>query len=297
MQIRRTGLSLLAATVVLTLATSGCGDSGDGKPDVTVATPTGLSVSVLQWRTDYTIRRMQLEVTNAGPSPITVTAARLTSTALTGVAAWQSRDQADETRITPGTSTDLPAALPASNCQNAAGFVSTAQVSLRSADGQIGWTAALPVRDPFGSILRVHTEDCRRAAALGIAAMTLVKPLRTTTRNGQLIGLLELRLTPSGKPGTLTVESISSTTLLAPVTGEAWQVNRAVSAESGPQSVTLELRAARCDPHAIAEDKLGTVLPLTLRVDNGETGVVTVAADPDLRNQIQAFVHKACTKT
>jgi hypothetical protein len=293
-QIRRT---LLAAIVVLGLAVSGCGDSGDEQQDDTVATPTGLSVSVLQWRTDYTIRRMQLEVTNAGPSPVTVTAARLTSTAFTGVTVWQSRDQADETRIAPGTSTDLPAALPASNCGNTAGLVSTAQVSLRSADGRIGQTVALPVRDPFGSILRVHTEDCRRAAALEIAALTLVKPLRTTTRNGQLVGLLDLRLTPSGKPGTLTVQSIGTTTLLAPLTGAAWQVNREVKAGSGPQTVTLELRPARCDPHAIAEDKLGTVLPLTLRVDNGESGVVTVAADKELRNQIQVFVHNACTKT
>jgi hypothetical protein len=67
-----------------------------------------------------------------------------------------------------------------------------------------------------------------------------------------------------------------------------------VNADSGPQTVTLELRPARCDPHAIAEDKLGTVLPLTVRVDEGEPGVVTVPADRDLRNQIQKFAHQAC---
>jgi hypothetical protein len=289
-QIRRTGLTFLA-TAALALAGSGCGGSDQGRPSV-VAAP-GVTVSVLQYRSDYTLRRLQLQVTNDGPAPIKVTAARVNSTAFDGLTSWQSRDQADETTIAPGTSVDLPAALPASICRTAADFV-TAQLSLRSADGTVGATARLPVQDKFGTITKVHTEDCRREAALGIAELTLVDPLRRTTRKGRPIAQLDLRLTPTGKPGTLTVESIGSTTLLGPPTGAAWPVNRTVSADSGPQTVTLELRAARCDPHAIAEDKLGTVLPLTLRVDDGQSGVVPVAAAADLRIQIQRFVHDAC---
>lgn len=259
-----------------------------------VAASTGLSVSVLQYRSDYTIRRMQIKVTNNGPEPVRVTAARLSSTAFSGGAAWVSRDQADETTIKPGTSTDLPAALPPSTCPGSATFESTVRLDLRPASGPIGRTAALPVRDPYTSIVRVHSEDCRREAALSIADLTLVDPLRRITRAGRLVGLLDLRLTPSGKPGTLTVESIGSTTLLGPPTGATWQINRAVSAGSGPQTVTLELRPARCDPHAIAEDKLGTVMPLTVRVDDGESGIVTVPASPALRLQIKQFVLDVC---
>jgi hypothetical protein len=300
----RRSLVPLAATG-LALALSGCGGSAGGSNDQAkdVDTPAGLSVSVLQYRSDYTIRRMQIKVTNAGSAPVTVTAARLRSTAFDGDASWLSKDRADETTIAPGSSTDLPAALPASACGSAARsdgatrFDSTARLELRLAGGAIGWTAALAVKDPYGSIPQVHTEDCRRAAALGITALTLVDPLRTTTRGGRLIGLLDLRLTPSGKPGTVVLESIGSTTLLGPPTGDAWRIGRTVNAGSGPQTVTLELRAARCDPHAIAEDKLGTVLPLTLRVDGGESGVVTVPAEPGLRIQIQRFVHDACAES
>ncbi|HST80518.1 MAG TPA: hypothetical protein VLL08_02130 [Kineosporiaceae bacterium] len=290
----RLGL-FVTATTLLGLSVTGCGGSAADNGPKDVGTPPGLSVSVLQYRSDYTIRRMQIKVTNASSAPVTVTAARLSSTAFSGGAAWLSRNQADETTIRPGTSTDLPAALPPSACATSpSGFRSAVRLDLRSADGSSARTAGLPVGDPYKSITRVHTEDCRREAALKIADLELVDPLRTTTRGGRLIGLLDLRLTPSGKPGTLTVESISSTTLLGPPTGAAWQIDRTVSAASGPQTVTLELRAARCDPHAIAEDKLGTVLPVTLHVDDGESGVVTVPADPDLRKQIQDFVHAVC---
>jgi hypothetical protein len=274
---------------------SGCGGSSPTGP---TAAPAGVSVSVLQYRSDYTVRRMQLQVSNAGTVPVKVSAARLDSTAFRAEAAWLSRDPADETTIAPGTSTDLPAPLPPSDCADpasSAGFRTTARLDLRQADGSTTRTAALPVRDPYGSVATVHTQDCRREAALGIAELALVDPLRTATRHGRLVGLLDLRLTPSGRPGTLTVESIGPTTLLSPPEGASWPVGRTVSAGSGPQTVTLELRAARCDPHAIAEDKLGTVLPLTLRVDAGQSGVVTVPADPRLRIQIQRFVHDACT--
>jgi hypothetical protein len=284
---------LLAAAAILGLLASGCGGSGKPGPKTTQVAATGLTVSVLQWRTDYTVRRAQIEVSNGSSAPVKVTAARLTSTAFAGTATWQSRNQADETTIGPGVATDLPAPLPPTNCQATGTFRTTVQLSLRTGNG-IAHTAELPVQDKFGTVAGVHADDCRRQAALDIAALTLVDPLRRITRHGRPVGLLDLRVTPSGKPGTLSLESIGSTTLLGPPTGAQWTLNRTVSATSGPSTVTLELRAARCDPHAIAEDKLGTVMPLTLHVNQGPSGVVTLPADPDLRIQIQRFVRDAC---
>jgi hypothetical protein len=297
-RIRRPGLALAAATLTAALLTAGCSgaeggaEGADGAKDV--ATPAGLSVSVLQYRLDYEIRRIQIKVINDGADPVTVSAARLTSPAFTADAAWLSKDRADETMIAPGTATDLPALLAPTNCAGRPALTGSARIDLRLADGTIGRTAALPVQDPFGSIAKVHSQDCRRAAALAIADLTLVDPLRTTTRDGALLGLLDLKLTPTGAPGSLTVESIGSTTLLSPPAGNLWTVGRTVSAASGPQTVTLQLRAARCDPHAIAEDKRGTVLPLTVRMDGGESGLLSLPADPQLRRQIQSFVHDAC---
>jgi hypothetical protein len=53
------------------------------------------------------------------------------------------------------------------------------------------------------------------------------------------------------------------------------------------------VRPARCDPHAVAEDKVGTLLPVELEV-GGATGVVKVAAPPALRADLYRFVAVAC---
>jgi hypothetical protein len=288
---RLTTVTSLGAAITLSLA--GC-NSGGPKETPTVTAPAGLSVSVLQYRSDYAIRHIQIKVTNAGPAPVTVTAARLSSSSFTGPATWAERNAADAASIAPGEATDLPAQLASSDCTGHSASSGTVRLELRRADGTIERTTALPVGDPFGTINQVHSQDCRRAAALAIANLTLLKPLRTQTRSGQLVGLLDLRLTPTGRPGTLSLDSIGPTTLLDPPGGAVWVIHRDVSARTGPRTVTLDLHPARCDPHAIAEDKLGTVLYLALRVDDGRSGLVTVAADPQLRQQIQDFVTAAC---
>jgi hypothetical protein len=57
--------------------------------------------------------------------------------------------------------------------------------------------------------------------------------------------------------------------------------------------LALRVRPARCDPHAVAEDKVGTLLPLTVAVGSRE-GVLKVAADGQLRAQLYDFVTQAC---
>jgi hypothetical protein len=285
----------LAVVLVLVAAlATACGGDEPVRP---VAAPAGVRVSVLQYRSDYTIRQLEIKVTNGGPAPITVVAARLTSPALAATTTWHSRDRSDEALIKPGSATDLPARLPDVLCPSPGRTVGTGAsvtLDLRGPDGTVSRTRALPAADPYATVAGVDEQDCRRRAALAIATVGL-GPLRVTTERGALVGRLDLTLTPTGHPGTLSVDSIGSTTLLGPPTGAAWPVHRTVTAGAGAQRVVLTLRPARCDPHAIAEDKLGTVLPLTVRVDDGPTGEVDLAADQGLRARIQHFVHDACT--
>jgi hypothetical protein len=67
----------------------------------------------------------------------------------------------------------------------------------------------------------------------------------------------------------------------------------AIRAGGPPAEVRLGIRAARCDPHAVAEDKVGTLLPLRVRVA-GREGVLKIDAGSRLRGQIYDFVTKAC---
>ncbi|MCY1242619.1 hypothetical protein D9M72_555900 [compost metagenome] len=59
------------------------------------------------------------------------------------------------------------------------------------------------------------------------------------------------------------------------------------------RELSLRIRPARCDPHAVAEDKVGTLLPL--RVDaGGRQGVLKVAAGAVLKARIYEFATAAC---
>jgi hypothetical protein len=290
----RTGRALLAfgAAALTAGSLAACGSSGG--PDV-VAAPAGLGVSVLQYRSDQSLRRIQIKVTNDGPAPLTVVGARLSSPLLAGAATWTSRGGTDDARIGPGEATDLPAALPASSCPGPAGDrPSTAQVVLRRPDGSPAVVEGLAVRDQYAAVAGVHGQDCRRVAALAVADLELVEPLVTKTEEGSLIGYLGIRVTPTGRPGALTLESVGSTTLLDPPDQVAWTLGRRFTAASPPATLTLRLLPARCDPHAIAEDKLGTVMPVTLRVDGQPPGIVTLVAGTKLKNEIQNFVLAAC---
>ncbi|MFD8237495.1 hypothetical protein ACFV20_37220, partial [Streptomyces sp. NPDC059696] len=61
------------------------------------------------------------------------------------------------------------------------------------------------------------------------------------------------------------------------------------------QVVPLRIRPARCDPHAVAEDKVGTLLPLKVTVGK-RNGLLKVAAPTELKGRIYDFVTAACSE-
>lgn len=281
---------LRGVVVILALVLAGCsgspGSSGSGAP-AEVAVPAGVTMSVLQYRSDQALRRVQITVHNDGTAPVTVARATLTAAGFVGDAAWTSRGGTDDATIRPGEAVDLPAALPARvTCPGSRPVTATARLQLR---GSGATTRPAPVTDAYGALTTVHEQDCLEQAAARVARLELVEPLRTEGRRT----FLDLRLTPTGRPGTVTVESVRSTTLLDPPDGDAWRLGTVVG-PGGPVTASLELQPARCDPHAIAEDKLGTVFTLTLHVDRGASGVVDLPAGTKLRGEIQNWVLAAC---
>ena len=106
--------------------------------------------------------------------------------------------------------------------------------------------------------------------------------------------VVRLIITPTaqvGGPERLTIESIDETTLLAQSPSDPWPTN--VTVGTVKQELPLTIRPARCDPHAVAEDKVGTLLPLRITLGDRQ-GLIKVAASNDLRGRIYDFVTAAC---
>jgi len=60
------------------------------------------------------------------------------------------------------------------------------------------------------------------------------------------------------------------------------------------RSVELDVVPTRCDPHAVVEDKRGTVFGVHARVDRVAQHVFYLPAPDALRAELRAFVGEHC---
>lgn len=312
---------VLAGALVASVALAGCTAPPDPAPtrssvaapsptsaplvDIVEGAASGLSVTLVQHRRDHPVRALQISITNDTTEVVTVTSATLRSEALDEVATWTG-----STDVPPGATRDLPVVLGAS----AAASCSADADAAADADGGSGAApqdasvtvlaagatterrlTATPA-DPFGAVTRIHGEDCARARVARVAAVEVIGPVVPGAGDGS--ATVSLRMTPmpgaSIRTSGLVIESVGSTVLFDVETA-AGALPVALD-DAGTRLVTLTLVPARCDPHAVAEDKLGTVFPVEISGGAGDETPVTldVAAAPDLRADLYAFVAESC---
>jgi hypothetical protein len=264
-----------ACTVALvaSLALAGC-----STPAPRAHSLPGVSVRVLQYRSDIAPRQVQLEVVNASEHDITVDAASLHGSGYSPALRWSDDDPA---RILAGTTVDLPAALTTASCDGPP----VLSARLRLSDGT---TRSVPAVDSHGTLAALHRQGC----FAGTAARTASVAFGGFTPHGRTADLtITVRAGESVSEG-LTVARVLPTTLLSPAAGATtWEVDRRFT---GDGRIVLRAAPTRCDLHAIAEDKVGSVLPVQLRLADGTTGTVNATASAPLKNRILAWVVRAC---
>ncbi|MFC8191201.1 hypothetical protein ACFUMH_05995 [Cellulomonas sp. NPDC057328] len=254
-----------------------------------------LSVEVGQARTDRLARVVELRVRNAGPVDVRVVEGRLT-TATTHPPAVT--DRAREVRA--GATRAMRAALAPPVCPDdatdAAATDPQAVVELDVVDaaGRAG-TVRLTPTDGTDELRRIHGEDCAARAVASGLALTLDETLATRREGDALVAdlVLRVRAVPGGPH--VRVHEVGGTTLLRPAGAlGAWAVGIDSAAPPPDGRVVLAVVPARCDLHAIAEDKRGTVLGVRAVVDGVPQPETYVAASPALRGALHAFVLEAC---
>jgi hypothetical protein len=109
---------------------------------------------------------------------------------------------------------------------------------------------------------------------------------------------LVIAVDPTGAEGTITLDTITSTTLLNPSGPDGIGVPElplgVAIDKDGPAEVRIPIVPNRCDAHALAEDKIGTRMPLYLTAPDGSSGRFVLAASEDLRMQMYAFYASYC---
>lgn len=279
----RAAAILLAATTL-----AGCTDastSGGASPDG--ALPDGITVGLIQLRSDVAAGEAQVRIVNASDAPVEIGTVEIADARFADAATRTDPDRT--TTVRPGATVDIRIGLPRMACDEADGEP-TARLEL-AASGEV---VEAPVDDLLGVIAPLHARECR-AERLDRAVHLEMRTFRPSSPGEP--AELELAMEPTGRAAA-TVVAIQPTNLLmfdgTDAAGDALAIGLRVEEGSTEPVVTaLPIVPARCDPHAVQEDKRGTVFTIEVELD-GEPGEVEVAASPELRARILSWVTQWC---
>jgi hypothetical protein len=262
-----------------------------------------------QLRDNYSQQIIAVQLTNNTAWPLTVLSAGVASPLFSGPIEWQPASAGIE--LPPGQTKSLLAQLRAPECGvRAAPATQGAAVELRLAPSSGAGPATpvpaspfpastVPAADPYRVLERNNAEMCLAQAVAAVAGLRLEPDLEVSADAQSAV--LTLAVTPRSAPGavnpesapTLTINSIDGTPLLEEDQSAPWPRSIPVHAGGARQQFRLGIRPARCDPHAIAEDKVGTLLPVRVSA-GGRDGVLKVDAGTLLRGRIYEFITTAC---
>jgi hypothetical protein len=295
---QRTRAATAVAAVGVLLALAGCAGSGAAPqtaPDVTASADTnpgdGVSVSVYQPRPDVAAGRIAIQVHNDSGEELIIEAAALTSSYFVDPLEWPAPREVD---LGAGRAVDLRVQLGPVECAEPNPAEHAVTISYRLGDGA-SQTAELTPSDEFGVLELLHDAGCldqRVGEVVTLTAQSVAVPgepgVPTT---------LTITAAPTGAAGEVAIDTVTSTTLLAPfdgVSGVSELPVGIVVGAGGPREITIPLVPNRCDPHALAEDKVGTRIPLLVRAPDGTEGRLVLAASDELRGQMYAFYSSFC---
>lgn len=267
-----------------------------GLPPSSSVSPTTagpVAAVVDQFRDGYASGTIVLQLDDMASAPVTVVRAELVDARFMDGTAWSGSEE-----LSPGLPISLPAQATAPRCDHADDGAPAVRVTL--ADGSLHTVAAA---DPHVVLPRIHADACFAARLSAVVTLGFSDALSPGSAPGTAVLTLNQgaaqpsatsRSTASRStagPAQATLVSVANTTLLDEDPSAPWP--REVSLSAGGPPLRVTVRPARCDPHAVAEDKVGTLIPLTVRLGSA-TGTVKVAASSALRAEIYAFVARSC---
>jgi hypothetical protein len=246
-----------------------------------------LEISVTQGRADEIAGVLAVEIENRLRNEVIVTSVTLTSTIFTQPL---TRPEA-KTKIATGSRVAIRIPVVNLDCQNQQ---RTGRAQIAYTVGSENFVGSFRVRDPDDYFTRIQQTGCFAAKVASVATFTLDPELRIRQVGDKLVA--EATLDVDYFDEGIELLNLRGTTLLAHVDPNTLKRREFRIIEGiRPSRIALTLMPNRCDPHAIAEDKRGTIFPLELFLESEQKkGIVLVRADEQLRQQLYEYVLSAC---
>jgi hypothetical protein len=152
------------------------------------------------------------------------------------------------------------------------------------------------VADTAGHLARNHAVDCARAAVESGVQLSVETGLPVELRDGEPTALVTVRVEPVHGGPEVTIDRITETTLMAnPDAGggvSGWAGRELDGQRSG--EIILPVVPARCDAHAVGEDKRGTFLPVEASVGGAAQHVFYLPMPDAARAGLYGFIGDSC---
>ncbi|HYI33688.1 MAG TPA: hypothetical protein VEX88_09525 [Glaciibacter sp.] len=281
-------IALGAASVALVL--TGCTDAPPPNPGPPAGLPPGVHVEVYQNRFDYAARVLEIRVANESDTDLDVVSAAFESPRFAGAAVYDA-----PVLIDAGRTIDLRVKLPEVVCGDDGNARDAVVLTWR--DGGGTESESLEPADDNQVVDRIVAEDCVTQAVDEVVTIEPPTVLRIDGEGPASVAWVDVTVTPTGNPGTVTIDRVGATVLLTSVSGLDWPAGFTMDAAAPPRTIPLDLRPTRCDPHAVAEDKRGTVFPLAVSTSAGFSGTYDLVVPDALRSQIYEWIGARCGTT
>jgi len=284
--LRRRVVRALIVLFVAAAASSACAVSPPDAQPAPSALPDEVTVALLQLRSDVAARQAQVEVHNGSEAPIEIGEIAVTDPRFTEPA---TRMIEKTSTVLPGGTVNIRIQLPEMACDTA-DAASTVELTFIDGDSEVVRTAPLP--DRLGFLPPLYERECRAQALADAATVTFASFAPSPPG---VPADLALEIVPTGD-GAARIVAIQSTNLLtyAGMVAGSFPIDVTVApGDTATTTVALPLVPLRCDPHAVQEDKRGTVFNLEIELD-GQPGLVQVVADEDMRGRILTWVADWC---
>lgn len=269
--------------VALAALLAGC--TASVEPEPAASLPAGVSASLVQLRSDVAARDAQVRVVNDTSEPLTIRELRVDDPRFDGSA---TRANPRESVVRAGGAVDLRVALPAVTCSGADAAASRLFVEYTLGDR--AGSADVPVAEAIPFLTALHERECRAHALAETVTLSFGS---FTPAPSPAPAELRVELVPKDA-GSAEISGIRATNLLAfPDSVERLPLDIRVTGGDAPVSVAVPLVPLRCDAHAVQEDRRGTVFTIETVLD-GQPGQIELAASPELRGEILAWVADWC---
>ncbi|MGA8987542.1 hypothetical protein [Aeromicrobium sp.] len=268
--IRVAALGCLAA---LLLGASACGNELDQ-----VALPDGVVVHIDQSRVERKGRVLFLRVENNTRRDLTIRKYVLTSPRFATVR-WSGMKQVGATY-----EADLQFTMPLGRCGT--DIAAMVRLTYRLGAGPAKESTAR-ADDRYGNAADFADRDCARTT-LEAAARIVVGEPRVSGAGRASVLQLPVTMTPSGHRDDVRFAGFGSTVLFRQAPDSPARVDVPLGPGDPPAALVMTVVPARCDPHALAEDKVGRLFPVKVVADGvGEQASYFL---PLSRSQRKAFL-------